>query len=329
MWLIASIIWGMSLQPRPLRIGDLQQCLELAAEPVLNLAPSPQRALQRFEYLLRRNSLIGVSVCEGSTVLGFATVIAISDQLLERVIAPTSPGFLRMLFTDNGISEQFLAVDQLELAHHRDNPNAPFSESMRSRALCADGINFMSAFSGWKNDDTAVKDELAKSIGTYLAGHNVGSYHKELYSQKLFDEFSRFFGLPYKRSAEGRILAGMTRAEWHMLRNPGQPINQILGARIPTIYLTEAERRVVQIAMERPGEPQAKLAELLGVTAIKDQVESIIRKVLPEREGDPNTDPDKEPKRGKQRWHEVIQFVKSKPENYRPWANMPEQTPLG
>lgn len=291
----------------------------------MNLAPSPKRALHRFEYLLERNSLIGVSVCDGATVLGFATVIAISDDLLDRVLSSTSPGFLRLLFTEDGLLDQFLTVEQLEVAHHRDNEQAPFSDSQRKRALCSDGINLMSAFSGWKNDDMAVKDELAKSIGTYLSGLNVGSYHKELYSQKLFDEFSRFFGLPHKRSTDGRILAGMTREEWRMLRNPGQPINHILGARTPTIYLTEAERRVVQAAIELPGEPQAQLAKRLGVSSIKDQVETVTSKVLPEPGGVDGQTPEEIRKRGRQRWHEVIQFMRSKPENYRPWANMPEQ----
>lgn len=322
----------MSLTARPIRVSDLPQCADLAVEPVVNLAGSKSVVVNSFSKLLERNSLIGVTVAEGGTVLGFATVIAISDALLKRVLSLSSPGFLRLLFSGQASVEEFLTPAQMEVVHHQYNPSAPFTTKQIADSPCADGINLMSTFSGWTEHNLHVKDLLATSLDLDVTGLRVGSYYKELYSQRDFDEFSRFFGLPHKRTApEGRILAGLTRSEWEVLKNPVQPINKVFGVGNPTVYLTEAERRVVQASLELRGAPERKVALRLGTSGVKDHKESIMRKVLDDRvlhrdSGFP--DSTKSPTRGEQRWHVALELLASHPENFRPWANMPEQVAL-
>jgi len=300
---------------RPIRQSDLPQCIALAQEPILKIAGSEDRAVRSFASLIKRNSLIG-AVIPGSSnkeVLGFATAIAISDDLLRSVLKPDSPGFLTHLFDVSGSSDEFLTEPQIERIHQGHDLRSDSSNRIQ-------GVNLMSCFAGWSPDYPAVKDGLAKALRTFVTGLRVGSYHKELYDKALFDEFSRFFGLPLKLATGTRYVAGLSREEWEHVSNPVQPVNDVFWFVEPSINLTRRERLIVQAYIDSPASTQSLIAERLDIRHMKDHIASIIYKV--------SGHVTFEDTRGKQKWHEVIDYFIENPQEYRPWVTMKEQCDL-
>lgn len=300
---------------RPIRQSDLPQCIALAQEPILKIAGGEDRAVLSFASLIKRNSLIG-TVIPGRTddeVIGFATAIVIGDDLLESILKPDSAGFLTYLFDAGDSLNGFLTEPQIERIHQGRDQSSLASGRIQ-------GVNLMSCFAGWNPDNPAVKDALAKALRIYVTGLRVGSYHKELYDKALYDEFSRFFGLPLKLATGSRYVAGLSREEWEHVNNPVQPVNDVFRFVEPSTSLTWRERLIVQAYIDSPAATQAIIAERLGISQIKEHVASITNKV--------SGHVSYSEKRGKQKWHEIIDYFIENPQEYRPWVTMDEQCDL-
>lgn len=298
----------MRLYSKPVTVTDLPRCIELAGEPIRQIAArfgtDPAGV---FGDLLRTNRLNGATIfdqADPSKILGFGTGFFISDLALQKALSGDLKSVLTGMLSGTLPATYIADLRAQEKGH------------------LGDGLNLYSCFSGWIDDRPAIKTALARSVEIDLSGLNLKSSYKEIYDPAIAKGYARFFGLPVHPRPKltwklgDPILVGTTREAWSISEQPGQPVNDWFDPAKPRLLLGRSQRRILQMLLLKPSLTNTALADQLALSA--DHVRKEVIKAFHAVFADQAVSGEKGMDESKRR--QIIEYLRMNPQDMRPWV---------
>jgi hypothetical protein len=299
---------------RPLREADLSHCLDLQPACLGDKIVGHAAALHIWRQLLN-NPAFQATVIESDRpiakhkIVGCGMGVFVSPDFADREIANPQPGLNDRILASIA-NEQSVVLTRDEIA----------------AGNAGDGLDFVNLYGTWR-DGSLNPDQLAEVhalLGTSFAEHFAGFRFNHVLKETIGEPLialARATGT-YRIVAEfpdsNSALAVVTRES--ALAAPYSVASSIYRYQPPVLRLRPAEQELLAAALS--GKTDAELsAELsLGLESIKKRWLSVFDRVTQYKpeildQGDPDSG-----ERGPQKRHRVVAYVRSHPEELRPYS---------
>lgn len=244
---------------------------------------------------------------QGHRLVGFGAAVLVSPSFADAELANPQPDINSRVIASIAAGKSVLAT-----------------RSEVARANAEQGVDMVVLCGVWRDDilSPAAKQEAKTLLATSFTERHAGYRIRRIMCEGV-DEAAREFiesSIVYNRVAEfagtGRALYLMTRESARAV--PGSLGNVLFSYREPVLRLRESDQQLLRVALE--GATDSELATALEVTlsAVKARWRSTfarIAAVMPELVSDPGSDVG----RGSQKRHRVLAYIRSHPEELRPY----------
>jgi len=303
---------------RPLLQQDLDACLAIEPACIGDTLMGRERALQVWRHLPASPAFQGsVYATEraggGETIVGCGMGVFVSAKFVDRELAEPQPGLNSRIIASIANGERVL-LDRDALA--RGNAGA--------------GLDFVNLYGNWRRDllDEAQQIEVQTLLGASfldsLAGFRFNRIVKEAIGQPVI-ELARATG-SYRMLAEFAATGSALFAAFpDSARNsPFSVAARMYRFQPPMLRFSPAEQSLLTAALD--GKTDAELSRELGISieAVKKRWLSVFGRVevfRPELLAAPDVD---RTSRGPQKRHRVLAYVRTHPEELRPYAWKPD-----
>jgi hypothetical protein len=302
----------MPLTWRPATWSDVEQALEIQPKFWGDALVGRNAAIQVWKHLVRdpffASALLESSpAIQGHRLIGLGASVLVSTAFGDREIASPCPDMNSRIIASIYSGQSVVA-----------------SRSEVAQANAGDGIDLAVMGGFWRdeilssNERQEVQTLLAFSFTEWHAGYRIRNIFHETVDEaaKQFAQHS----IVYQPIAEfpqlGRVIHLMTPASVRSV--PASLGNLLFSFREPVLRLRDSDQQLLRAALR--GATDRELAAELGVklSAVKARWRSIfarIERVMPSLVGDT----DERDGRGTQKRHRVSAYVRSHPEELRPY----------
>ncbi|HEX5107444.1 MAG TPA: hypothetical protein VFV95_03320 [Vicinamibacterales bacterium] len=299
---------------RPFRKADLSHCLEIDPACLGDHIVGRRSALRVWNGFLEHPSFHGTVIESDPPIAGHAIVgcgmgVFVTAAFADTEIASPRPGLNSRIIAAVAAGEPIVL--------RREDIAA---------GNAGDGLDFVNLYGTWRDGimDAAQLAEVHALLGTGFAEHLAGFRFNRVLKEVIGDSrvaLARATGT-YRLVAEfpacGSALAVVTRAS--ALAAPYSVAASIYRYRAPILHLRPAEQELLVAALS--GKTDAELSVDLGLSleatkkrwlSVFDRVDQFKREILRESESASDA-------RGPQKRHRVVAYVRSHPEELRPYA---------
>jgi len=299
---------------RPLREADLSNCLETQPACLGDQIVSRSTALRVWKSLLDNPAFQGTVIESEVPIAGHKIVacgmgVFVPGALADREIRNPQPGLNSRIIAGLASGEPVV-----------------LSRAEIGEGNAGDGLDFVNMYGTWR-DGIMSPDQLAEVhalLGTSFVEHFAGYRFNRVLKEAIGDSriaLARATGT-YRLLAEfpesESALAVVTRES--ALTAPYSAGATIYRYRAPVLRLRPAEQELLAAALS--GKTDAELSEALGlsVEATKKRWLSIFERVEQFKHGILNPTEVESEGRGPQKRHRVVAYIRSHPEELRPFS---------
>jgi hypothetical protein len=304
---------NMAITWRPTTWDDIEPSLSIQPENRSDGFSEMTAALLAWRVLFQSPFFISAVLeanpaIQGHRLIGFGAAVLVLPEFLNQEIAHPHPGLTARIMASVDAGSSVLAT-RAEVA----------------RANAEKGVDLVILHCCWRNsilpeqDRHAVQTIFASSFTEALAGFRV--------NRILIETTSEFVTAFHRRSPEYEVIAEFPESSstWHLMTRasatalPGSLGNVIFRFCEPVLRLRESDQELLFAALS--GATDSELAVQLGVTfgAVKARWRSVFeraREMMPALLRDHGEQRDG---RGAQKRHRVLAYVRSHPEELRPY----------
>jgi hypothetical protein len=299
---------------RPLRETDLMQCLEIAPACIGDGLTGRKQALDIWRKLLTSPAFQG-NVYEseypisGYRIVGCGIGVFVDSAFVDRELATPKPG-LNSRIIGSLASGNPVVLDRDALA--AGNAGA--------------GLDFVNLYGTWREDilDANELAEVQTLLGTSflesLAGYRFNRVIKEAIGRPVI-ELARATG-SYRVVADfaDRDVALVVATPDTARNIPFSVAARMYRYQVPVLQLRPAEQSLLIAALD--GKTDAELSNSLGISleAVKKRWISVFGRIEEFKPGLLSAADADSPRRGPQKRHRVLAYVRTHPEELRPYA---------
>jgi DNA-binding CsgD family transcriptional regulator len=299
---------------RPIRESDLEECLEIEPACIGDELTGRAQALGIWRELLASPAFQG-SVYEseypigGHRIIGCGIGVFVDSAFVDRELAAPKPGLNSRIIGSIAAGEP-VVLDRDALA--RGNAGA--------------GLDFVNLYGTWRDGilDPNELAELQTLLGTSfvesLAGYRFNRVVKEALGQPVI-ELARATG-SYRVLAEYPVIAAaLVVASPDSARDiPFSVAARLYRYQAPVLHLRPAEQSLLIAALD--GKTDTELSDCLGISveAVKKRWMSVFGRIEDFRPGLLSGADADGLRRGPQKRHRVLAYVRTHPEELRPYA---------
>jgi hypothetical protein len=300
---------------RELIESDLPACFEVQPADLGEGLVDRATAIDVWRNLLKSPAFVSRIIFDGARLKGFGASAFVVPEFLERELTPPRPGMKARIIAGIARGERIL------LSHNEIG-----------RANGGDGIRaFILASPWWKTSNPVEHSDLLLTAGTTCV-----EAHSGYRMSRFVAEFSGDLARAYAASAEfellfedralDRVIVTANREDTASVA--GSVFNLLFRYQEPLLGLTNAQQKLLIAAMS--GTTDLALAGELGLTlqALKKRWVSVLQKVEDHKPDlFAGLAPAADGKRGPQRRHRVLSYVRTHPEELRPyWELSPKRS---
>lgn len=302
---------------RDLTAADLMTCLEMQPACIGDKLVGRPAALRAWSELLTSPAFLGVVIDSERLIAGHRIVacgldVFVSPRFVDQEIANPRPGLNARIIAGCVTGKKVVMnYDELSVGN----------------ATC--GVDFVNMYHTWREE--LVKSEelskvqavLVKSFVEAHAGYRLNRVLKEVIGVTRMD-FHRRTGVwqvaaefPETASALFKVVSKEIALE-----QPYSTAAALYNYHEPVLGFSEGDQRLLVAALKGQTDPELALQLRVSVTAIKKQWLSIFAKfqmVKPDLSGISAEQKPPGPKRGPQKRHHVLSYVRTHPEELRPY----------
>lgn len=312
----------MPLSWRPAGWSEVEQGLAIQPKLWGDALVSREAAIQGWKYLLQgpffaSAVLENTSSIQGHRMIGLGASVLVSTAFADAELADPRPDINSRVIASIHSGKPVLAT-QKEVAH----------------ANASEGVDVLVLYGTWRDEILSSKERqvvqtlLASSFTEWHAGYRIRRIFHET-ADEAASEFARR-SLVYKPLAEfphlGRVVYLMTHESVNAV--PASLGNVLFSFQEPVLGLRDPDRQLLTAALR--GATDRGLATELGVTlsAVKARWRSTFARIGEAKPG-LVTDADDHKGRGPQKRHRVLAYVRSHPEELRPFDWKTKTRPEG
>jgi len=299
---------------RPISESDLSKCLDIQPACVGDQIVGRETALRVWKSLLNHPSFHANVIESERAIAG------------HRIVACGMGVFVTRAFADAEISGPRPGLNSRIIAGEAAAKTVVLSRNEIGEGNAGDGIDFLNMYGTWREGilNPAELAEVHGLLGTSFVEHFAGYRFNRVLKEAIGPSqiaLARATGT-YRVIAEfpesGSALAVVTRES--VLAAPYSVAARMYRYQEPVLHLRPAEQRLLEAALT--GKTDAELSNDLGLSieAVKKRWMSIFERI-DEFKPDilSNADVDSEV-RGPQKRHRVVAYVRSHPEELRPFS---------
>ena len=312
----------LGVLPRAICEQDLRDCLRIDPFRLGDGLVGRDRALASWKNLIRSRFCHSVVIeasrpVAGHRIVGFGIDVFVSRSFAEKEISQPAPG----------LNDRILA--SLSSPHP-----VVLTESEIRAANTQGGLDVAILYGCWREDlpGPEAVSEVCTALATCFMELHRGYRIHQLLTEVIGEEQRRYFEATHawrivkafdSPGGRPRCCAVLTRTD--ALSVAGSLVNGLFHHREPNLGLRDADQQLLLAALG--GLTDEELAGKLGLTvaAVKKRWISLFERTIdshPDRF--PALSPHDQPKRGPQKRHHILAYVRLHPEELRPTENLRE-----
>jgi hypothetical protein len=294
---------------RPFREADLSACLETQPECLGDGIVGRAKALRVWKDLVGMPGFYATVIESGKKIVGCGMGVFVSTAFADQEIANPQPDLNSRIIA--GISSgESIVLSREEIG----------------AGNASDGLDFVNLYGTWRNGVMNAEQlaEVHALLGTSFAEHFAGFRFHRILKEAIGEDriaLARATGT-YRIVAEypesKSALAVVTRE--NVLAAPYSVAASIFRYQAPVLHLRPAEQELLGAALSGKTDAELSADLALSVEATKKRWLSIFDRVVQFKPDILNQGDVDSGERGPQKRHRIIAYVRSHPEELRPYA---------